>query len=463
MTFAIGPLGVAALGMLTLPILTWIFPQEDIGRISLLHVVISFTVLFCSLGLDQSYVRDYHESDNKPGLLNTVVIPSTLLLVLLFACTVFVPSSLAELIFDFRGEGVDVMLFLCLLTSFFSRYLSLVVRMQERGLAFSISQILPKLVFLLIIACYLISPITLDFFYLMLAQTISFLLTFLILAFITREEWIVSLRQRFNHDEFKSAIVFGFPLVFSGVAFWGLTAVDRFFIIEYSSYIELGLYSVAVSFAGAAMILKTIFSILWAPTVYKWLADGEDMGKVDNVTELLLFIVAVSFCLFGLGSWLVSYILPSEYANVEYLVVASVGFPLFYTLAETSGIGISVVKKSLYNLYTSLIALIINVALNLVLIPNYGASGAAAATIVSFWVFLFFRTLFSRILWREFPVMKLYTVTFFCMILSIFHLFIAEELEIYIYLSWLIFLFIILFNFRRSLVEIINKVKQLGN
>lgn len=118
MTFAIGPLGVAALGMLTLPILTWIFPQEDIGRISLLHVVISFTVLFCSLGLDQYYVRDYHESANKPGLLNTVVIPSTLLLVLLFACSVFVPSSVAELIFDLAVRG-DVMLFLMFANIFF--------------------------------------------------------------------------------------------------------------------------------------------------------------------------------------------------------------------------------------------------------------------------------------------------------------------------------------------------------
>ncbi len=31
--FALGPLGVAVLGMATLPILTWIFPHADIGRI----------------------------------------------------------------------------------------------------------------------------------------------------------------------------------------------------------------------------------------------------------------------------------------------------------------------------------------------------------------------------------------------------------------------------------------------
>ncbi len=375
--------------------------------------------------------------------------------------TLCLPTNVAELIFNVQGVGIEVMLYVCIFTSFFSRYLSLVVRMEERGLAFSMSQILPKLVFLLIIVLYIILPLELDFFYLMLAQTVSFCFVFIILAYITRKEWFLALQQSFDYPQFKALLTFGFPLVFSGLAFWGLTAVDRFFIVEYSSYVELGLYSVAISFAGAAMVLKTIFSILWAPTVYKWVADGEDMAKVDDMTELLLFIVAVCFCIFGLCSWLVTLILPAEYDSVQYLMVACIGFPLFYTLAETSGIGISVMKKSSYNLYTSLIALAVNVVLNIILIPSYGAAGAAAATIISFWLFLFFRTFFSRIVWREFPVQKLYIVTFGCMILSVMHLFITGELKAYIYLAWLVFLLIILFNFKKSIVEIKEKIKSI--
>ena len=40
--YAIGPIGSALLGLITLPLLTWYYPVEDIGRISMLQVVASF-------------------------------------------------------------------------------------------------------------------------------------------------------------------------------------------------------------------------------------------------------------------------------------------------------------------------------------------------------------------------------------------------------------------------------------
>ena len=67
--FALGPIITAILGLASLPILAWYFSTEDIGRISMLQVVISFTVILFSLGLDQSYVREYHQVKNKAVLL----------------------------------------------------------------------------------------------------------------------------------------------------------------------------------------------------------------------------------------------------------------------------------------------------------------------------------------------------------------------------------------------------------
>ena len=66
--FSIGPLGGAVLGFLTLPITAWFFSSEDIGRIALLQIVIGFTTVLFSLGLDQAYVREYHEKENKSNL-----------------------------------------------------------------------------------------------------------------------------------------------------------------------------------------------------------------------------------------------------------------------------------------------------------------------------------------------------------------------------------------------------------
>ena len=56
--FAIGPIGAAVLGLISLPIITWLFSQEDVGRMAVLQVTLSFSILLFSLGLDQSYVRE---------------------------------------------------------------------------------------------------------------------------------------------------------------------------------------------------------------------------------------------------------------------------------------------------------------------------------------------------------------------------------------------------------------------
>ncbi|WP_372871868.1 oligosaccharide flippase family protein [Paenalcaligenes niemegkensis] len=64
--FAIGPIGGALLSLITLPVITWFFTQEDVGRIAMFQVAISFSVLLFSLGLDQSYVREFHEEKISP-------------------------------------------------------------------------------------------------------------------------------------------------------------------------------------------------------------------------------------------------------------------------------------------------------------------------------------------------------------------------------------------------------------
>ena len=38
LAFSVGPIGAAALGLITLPIVAWLFSPEDIGRLTMLQV-----------------------------------------------------------------------------------------------------------------------------------------------------------------------------------------------------------------------------------------------------------------------------------------------------------------------------------------------------------------------------------------------------------------------------------------
>lgn len=70
--YALGPIGSAAFGLLSLPLISWYFPAEDIGRIVLLQTIAGLSILLLGLGLDQSYIRDYYAVKDKAALFKSV-------------------------------------------------------------------------------------------------------------------------------------------------------------------------------------------------------------------------------------------------------------------------------------------------------------------------------------------------------------------------------------------------------
>lgn len=413
--FAIGPVGSAALGFITLPIITWFYSAEDIGRIAMLQVASSFCILLFSLGLDQAYVREYHEAKQKPALLKATLTPGLLLLVFVLGVTLLMPGAISKVLFSVDSALISWLVAASLLAGFVSRFLSLILRMQEKGLAFSMSQVLPKVLFLMVIGSYYFLSFGFDFVHLVIAHAITILAVTLVFAWNTRKEWLAMIRQCIDLVQLKSMLRFGMPLIMGGIAYWGLTAMDKLFLRNLSTFDELGIYSVASSFAAAAIIFQSVFSTVWAPIVYKWAAEGINNEKIDQVTEYVLVAVVLIFVLAGLFSWVVTYLLPEKYDRVQYILVACMAYPLFYTLSETTVVGLGITRRSGYAMLAAIIAAFINMLGNYVLVPSYGATGAAVSAAFSFWVFLFCRTEFSCIVWRKIPRLKLYVSTLTCL------------------------------------------------
>lgn len=436
--FSVGPIGAALLSFVTLPIITWFFVPEDIGRIAMLQVVIGFCVLLFSLGLDQAYVREYHESSNTAELFKTSLLPGVGVLVVSLSIVLILPISIAKLIFGLDDPLIELIVIMSLLSAFVSRFLSLILRMQERGIAFSMSQLLPKLVFLVVISGYIVLLNKFTFFYLLVAHLISITSITLVFMWNTRDTLLIALHQQINVLKLQEMLRFGMPLIMGGLAFWGLTTMDKLFLRSMSTFQELALYSVAVSFATAAIIFQSVFSTIWAPTVYKWAVEGVNLSKVDKVTDYVLFVILLMFSLAGLLSWLVTYLLPSEYADVQYLVVCCMAYPLFYTLSEVTVIGLGIKKKSTYSMLASLLAFLINIAGNYILVPIWGAKGAAVSTAASFWFFLVLRTEFASMVWRPLPRVWLYISTAICLVISIAFTLYGDLYSNYFVVAWII-------------------------
>ncbi|WP_350601209.1 oligosaccharide flippase family protein [Pseudomonas sp. 65/3-MNA-CIBAN-0223] len=449
--FAVGPIGGAALGFITLPIITWFYSAEDIGRIAMLQVISSFCILLFCLGLDQAYVREYHEADNKPALLKIALLPGLLLLAAGLLLCFVVPDFISKVLFSIDSVLISLLVAICILFAFISRFLSLILRMQENGLAFSMSQVLPKLLFLAVICTYVIFSFGFDIVHLIIAHTLSIVAVTLVYAWNTRKVWLAAFKHRANLPKLRAMLRFGTPLIMGGAAFWGLTAMDKIFLRNMSTFEQLGIYSIASSFAAAATIFQSVFSTVWAPTVYKWAAEGINVKKIDQVTEHILAAVIFIFVLAGLFSWLVTYLLPVTYGGVQYILVACMSYPLFYTLSETTVVGLGITRRSGYAMTAALIGASVNFTGNYLLTPTYGAAGAAVSTAFSFWIFFVCRTEFSCLVWRKIPRLKLYGTTFACLLISAAMSIFGEDHKVAIILAWTLMGATGLFLFKSSL------------
>lgn len=420
------------------------------------QVAIGFSTLLFSLGLDQSYVRDFHEVDNKPALLKRASLPGLALLLGALVVVLSFGGALAGWLFGIQDWHLSVLIATALVASFVSRFLSLILRMNERGLAYSMSQVLPKLLLLGIIGSYVLTGTDKTLTNLVLAKSSALILVCAVFAYNTREELGAGIASTLDLQYLKSMLRFGLPLILGGIAYWALTAMDKIFLRTISGFEELGVYSVAVNFAAAATILQSIFSTIWAPTVYKWASVGEGLENVHKMSRYILALVIIFFCFAGLFSWVITFFLPAEYVAVQWIVVSCLGAPLLYTLSETTVVGIGISRRTGFAMIATLVAFVINLLGNWMLIPRFGAAGAAVSTCVSFWLLFLLRTEFSIYLWKPIPRLVMYFYSTLVVAGAAIYTLWGAEVGSWITVYWLSLLVTAGVNFRQELWEVLE-------
>lgn len=460
LNYAIGPIGSGVLGLVSLPIITWFFSVEDVGRISMLQVVVSFSVLLFCLGLDQAYVREYHEVENTPELLKLTLLPGLILTLAAYSLIFIInPTLVSQWLYEIPSAYLSFISITCLAISIISRFLSLVLRMQERALAYSMSQLFPKIIFLVFVISTVWLGFKKDIYTLVTAHFLSIFSVFIVFSWNTRKEWLASFKYKFNWIRFKPLLLYGLPLVIGGLASWGLNVMDRLFLRSLSTFSELGVYSVTMSIAAAATVFSGIFNTIWAPLVYKWVKTEEvNLSKIDEISEHLLAAIYFIIVLSGLFSWILPFFLPKEYAAIQHLITLCLLAPLFYTLSETTAVGIAIARKTSYSMLASVFAMLANALGNYLLVPQMGALGAAISTAISFWFFYILRTELSRKVWRDIPTLKGYLVITFLLILTILNA-VYMQLQPIIILSWVVAVLIGFSLFRSTISISLEKIK----
>ena len=451
LAYALGPVGSAAAGLLTLPLMSWHFAGGDIGRIVLLQTAASLALIVLGLGLDQAYVREFHHCGGRQAALFKNLAWPPLLLGVAAATAVWLsaPEMPSEKIFGLADGTLSLLCLLFAAGLLPVRYLSLILRMQERALAFSFSQLLPKLLVLAVVAAVSCFGTRADIRVLAAVYAASQWAAAGLLLWQTRHECAAAFRAPFDVRLLSDGLKYGLPLALGGLIYWAFTSIDRWLLRDLAGLEELAVYSMAVSFGAAAMVFQSVFSTVWSPMVFKWVAQGGDTAKVAAVARQMTDAAAAIVCLAGLLSPAVTLLLPPQYAPVQFVLLSSLLFPLLYTLTEVSGIGIHVSKRNWPVPLISLAALLCNLLLLNLWIPLWGARGAAMATAVSFWLFFALKTELSARLWQPLPRGTLYGTTAACLAACLAYTACGDGLYPYFAAVWLVGLAALAWRYRR--------------
>lgn len=411
--YSVGPLGAALISLVTIPILAWYYDVVDVARFSIFQAIIMLYTLVLCFGLDQAYIREYYDSKNKDILLKNILtgilIPSLVFIIFLY---VFFKKEITIFLYD---QYMSSFFWLTILSAFFSlqiKIISSIQRVKEQALLFSLSQFLPKIIFLIVIlfTTFIYGS---DFENILWAQFLSLFLVFICFFWINKKDIFICLKQNLDLDAVKKYYKFGFPLILTGGVIWGMKLADRFYLKIFSNLSELGLYSMAISIASGVAIFSSVFNTLWAPLVYKWvnnteLKDNKIINQVENIAYKASIAVLIITLLILLVSRGVVWFLPVNYSHIYVIIPACALAPLLYTLSEITGIGINLMKKTKYTLYSCIVAIIFHILFSVFLIPRLGAEGAALAGLMAFYIFFIMRTFFSNRIWVKLHYNKVF-------------------------------------------------------
>jgi O-antigen/teichoic acid export membrane protein len=193
---------------------------------------------------------------------------------------------------------------------------------------------------------------------------------------------------RVGLEECRALLRDSWPLVLSGAMILVYMRIDMVMLRQMTTTAELGAYAAAVKLVEGWYFLPTAVVASLFPSIVE--ARGRDPALFTRRLQRLYgamaaagYAVAIPTCI--LAPWLVRLLYGSGYdATIPMLAVLVWSLP-FTNLGIARGAFLASMNWTRPYLLTVALGGVLNVALNLVLIPRLGAMGAVIASLVAYW------------------------------------------------------------------------------
>lgn len=378
----IGNVGPQFVSFLLVPFYTYWLSKEDFGIQDIILTYIVFVTPYLSLGLYEAvflFPKDKPIAEQRKYL--TTAINTVTLAVLFFLSLWFLlPSSIHELVLPGRMMEFEPYLIIALISGPYQRIMQNFARGLDKMRVYSITGVIHALIVLVI-------SLTVVPYYGLAGFFVSFLtaqIVSTIYTFIGVRGW-----QYYNmcvpeKGTFKAMLNYSLPFVPNATMWWVVNSINRPIMLNTVGLEEVGIYSVAGKFPSIINILFTVFFSALQISVIEEFGKKSYSSFYNNVFRIIfIFLLSIVFFFVLFGDWVFELLVDEKFYIAAYYVPLLCFGAVIASLSAYVGSTFTVLKKSIYFLYSSLLAAVVALIANLLLIPKYGLIGACLALCLS--------------------------------------------------------------------------------
>ncbi len=390
--YFLGQIVVMVAGFISFPVLTRIFTVDNYGTLGIVTTTIMLATAIAKVGSTNSSVR-YFAEYKKNGKLQIYYSTMTfgyLSIAILVSLILFVIGNMFNL---YGNKNIILILVISLLVILMSIYSVLqgMLRAEQKIKKYIVTNIIFRygtitLGVLALFAIYKSIEIYLA------TQALVLLVIIAIIIFGINKRYVIS-PASFSIDLFKDSICYGFFLSISEIAHLILTYADRYLIQYILGAAALGVYT-------AGYNLSTyVVEVLMYPVnnaidpiylnIYSTRGEEDTQQFLSKAFKYYFIFMAFAVLAFiSVSKELIVILASSKYETaykiMPYVVIANA----IYSLQVIINAGLIINKKTSVLMKLKLLSCVINIMLNLILIPKYGIVGAAQSTLISYLFYL---------------------------------------------------------------------------
>lgn len=377
------------LGLIITIIIARILGPEKKGIYSLAILLPTLLITFTNLGISSATI--FHIGKKKYSL-EQILGNNIIFSVLISAFTIILGLISISLFSDSLFAGVKKeYLFLALLIIPFQLFLLFIISILwglQKIKKYNLIHLLKILVFFLLVGIFLLW-FRLEIKTIIIAQIISSIPAVILLLFWVNKK-IRGISLKFNKLYFKDSLKYGSKVYLADLSSFLHIRIDIFLINIFINPLAVGLYSVSAAMTQKLWLITNSIATVLFPRV----SSETDKKRLKEFTPLVcrttLFITLLAaIFLILISHWLIVLLFSRAYSGsilpFNILLIGTIAISGWNILAnDLMGRG----KPQIYA-RLSIGSVILNILLNVFLIPRFGIIGAAWSTTISYTILCF--------------------------------------------------------------------------